>query len=264
MRRALLPVLLGALAMSAARVSADEGAANAAGAPPAAPAPGAPWCAPELVTLPGDVCAFTPAKAPPGPQTLVLFLHGVIQPDSGWQWAQQRGAALAGARYGLTVLMPRGRRGIGPRTMEDWWTWPTAAAAQSAHEDAIVAEWAAAQKELERRAGRRFDRVLVFGFSNGAYYATSLAMRGRLPVQGYAVFAGGSGAPYLERAGAKAKQRAPIFVAWGEKDRSHRDQVALARMLKRLRWPSQSLGAKRAGHAMTDAQVAAAVRFLMK
>jgi hypothetical protein len=89
-------------------------------------------------------------------------------------------------------------------------------------------------------------------------------MRGRLPAQGYAMFAGGSGAPYLEHAGAKTQRRPPIFVGWGAKDRGHRDQVALARMLKRLRWPSQSLGARGAGHAMTDAQVAAAVRFLIK
>jgi predicted esterase len=208
------------------------------------------------------VCAFTPAKESPGPRTLVIFLHGVIQPDSGWQWAQQRGAARAGSRHGFAVLMPRGRRGIGPKTMEDWWTWPTAVAAQKGNEDAIVAEWDAARAELERRAGRRFERVLVFGFSNGAYYATSLALRGRLPVQGYAVFAGGAGAKYLERAGAKTKPRVPVFVAWGAKDSAHRDQVALARMLKRLGWPSESMGSKRAGHAMTDAQVEAAVRFL--
>jgi predicted esterase len=148
--------------------------------------------------------------------------------------------------------------------MEGWWTWPTAVAAQKAHEDTIVAEWDAARAELERRAGRPFERVLVFGFSNGAYYATSLAMRARLPVQGYAAFAGGAGAPYLARIGATTKQRAPVFVAWGAKDSAHRDQVELARMLKRLRWPSSSLGSKRAGHAMTDAQVEAAVRFLQR
>jgi len=167
-----------------------------------------------------------------------------------------------GARYGFAVLMPRGRPGIGPKTMESWWAWPTAAAAQAAHEDALVAEWDAARAELERRTGKPFERVFVFGFSNGAYYATSLAMRGRLPVQGYAVFAGGSGAKYLERAGAGTKQRAPMFVGWGGRDPAHRDQEALARMLRRMKWPSKSLGQKRAGHAMTDEQVTQAVAFL--
>ncbi|KYF61425.1 hypothetical protein BE11_07255, partial [Sorangium cellulosum] len=193
---------------------------------------------------------------------LMIFLHGVVQPESGWQWAQQRGAARAGARHGVVVMMPRGRRGIGPRTMEDWWCWPTATAAQASHEDALLAEWDAARAELERRAGGRFERVLVLGFSNGAYYATSLAMRGRLPVDGYAAFAGGSGARYLERAGAQTRLRVPLFVGWGGKDPAHRDQVALARMLRRLKWPSKALGKPRAGHAMTDDQVDQAFAFL--
>ncbi|WP_437753752.1 alpha/beta hydrolase [Sorangium sp. So ce1389] len=201
---------------------------------------------------------------------LVIFLHGVVQPDSGWQWAQQRGAARAGARRGVAVLMPRGRRGIGPRavsrsasSMEDWWCWPTSAAAQAAHEDAMLAEWDTARAELERRAGGRFERVLVFGFSNGAYYATSLAMRGRLQVDGYAAFAGGSGARHLERSGAQTRLRVPVFVGWGGKDPAHKDQVALARMLRRLKWPSRSLGKPRAGHAMTDDQVDEALDFLI-
>lgn len=279
--RSLVTVLsLAALLAAGASASANGdgtspplAAAPAASAPPAAaptasaPAPpqdaaAARWCAPELASLPGEVCSFLPAREAPGPRVLVIFLHGVVQPESGWQWAQQRGAARAGARHGVAVMMPRGRRGIGPKAMEDWWCWPTASAAQTAHEDALIAEWDAARAELERRAGGRFERVLVFGFSNGAYYATSLAMRGRLPVDGYAAFAGGSGARYLERAGAQTKLRAPVFVGWGGKDPAHQDQVALAKMLRRLKWPSRSLGKPRAGHAMTDEQVDQAFAFL--
>ncbi|WP_441291436.1 alpha/beta hydrolase [Sorangium sp. KYC3313] len=271
-----LAALLAAGAPASAKgdgTSSPPAAAPTASAPPAAApmasAPASPqdpaaarWCAPELASLPGEVCAFLPAREAPGPRVLVIFLHGVVHPDSGWQWAQQRGAARAGARHGAAVIMPRGRRGIGPKTMEDWWCWPTASAAQTAHEDALLAEWDAARAELERRAGARFERVLVFGFSNGAYYATSLAMRGRLPVDGYAAFAGGSGARYLQRAGAQTKLRAPVFVGWGGKDPAHKDQVALAKMLRRLKWPSRSLGKPRAGHAMTDEQVDEAFAFL--
>ncbi|WP_437764674.1 hypothetical protein WMF27_34075 [Sorangium sp. So ce281] len=271
-----LAALLAAGAPASAKgdgTSPPPASAPAASAPPAAAplasAPASPqdpaaarWCAPELALLPGEVCAFLPAREAPGPRVLVIFLHGVVHPDSGWQWAQQRGAARAGARHGAAVIMPRGRRGIGPKTMEDWWCWPTASAAQTAHEDALLAEWDAARAELERRAGARFERVLVFGFSNGAYYAASLAMRGRLPVDGYAAFAGGSGARYLQRAGAQTKLRAPVFVGWGGKDPAHKDQVALAKMLRRLKWPSRSLGKPRAGHAMTDEQVDEAFAFL--
>ncbi len=221
------------------------------------------WCAPELEVVGDDVCAFTPKQAAAGPRTLVIFLHGVVKPDTQWQWAQQRGAARAAEAHGFTVLMPRGRAGIGPKGMESWWSWPTAASAQARVEDELVGEWRAARGALESRSGAPFERVWVFGFSNGAYYATSLAMRGRLAdADGFAVFAGGSGASYLEKSGQAQKRRAPFFVAWGERDPAHGDQVKLAKLLRRLRWPSKSEGAKRAGHAMTDKQVTDAVQFL--
>lgn len=241
---------------------ADAPDPAAAASAPAVAAPAAPWCAGDLEALPGDVCAYVPEKEGKGPRTLIIFLHGVIQPGTTWQWAQQRGAARAAARHGFTMIAPRGRRGIGPKGMEDWWTWPTAAAAQKAHEDALIDAWGAARALLEKRAGKAFERVWVFGFSNGAYYATSLAMRDRFPADGYAVFAGGSGAAYLRQAGARAKRRAPVYVGWGHKDRDRRDQEKLARMLRDLRWPSKARGRKGVGHAMTDAQVDEAVAFL--
>lgn len=230
----------------------------------AAPAPTS-WCASELEALPNDVCAFIPPKESKGPRTLVIFLHGVIQPDGTWQWAQQRGAARLAARYGFTMIAPRGRRGTGPKGMEDYWTWPTAAAVQRATEGVLIDEWLAAKSELEKRSGKPFERVFVFGFSNGAYYATSLAMRDRLPsVNGYAVFAGGSGAAYLRSAGARTKRRAPLYVGWGYKDRDHREQEKLGKMLREMRWPALARGAKGVGHAMTDAQVDEAIKFLSR
>lgn len=148
--------------------------------------------------------------------------------------------------------------------MEDWWTWPTSAAGQKAHEDALVSEWSAARAELEKRAGKAFERVFFFGFSNGAYYATSLAMRDRVKADGYALFAGGSGAKHLRQAGATTKRRAPIYVGWGTVDRDRRDQEKLGKMLRELGWPSKARGRKGVGHAMTDAQVDEAVAFLTK
>jgi len=224
------------------------------------------WCAEGLTTLPSEVCAYVPdaKRKTEGPRTLVIYLHGVIQPDTNTQWLQQRAAARVGAKYGFTVIMPRGRRGIGPKTMEQWWTWPTSIDARIAHEEALVKEWTAARAALEQKSGQPFERVYVFGFSNGAYYATSLAMRGRLDVDGYALFAGGSGAAYHETEAKKTKKRAPIAVAWGEGDPSHDKQEALAKLLKRLKWPSKALGRRRAGHAMTDEQVEEALAFLGK
>ena len=258
-----LAAALGAFALAGsllpvAPAAADE-PAPAATASPSSTTP-ASWCAPELEALPNDICAFVPPKD--GARTLIIFLHGVIQPDTTWQWAQQRAASRAAARHGFTLIAPRGRRGIGPKSMEDWWTWPTAAAAQKTHEDALITEWNAARAELEKRAGKPFDRVFLFGFSNGAYYAASLAVRDRIQVDGYAVFAGGSGAKHLKQAGARTTRRAPIYVGWGDRDGARRDQEKLGQMLRELGWPSKARGRKGVGHAMTDVQVDEAVAFL--
>jgi predicted esterase len=209
-----------------------------------------------------EVCAFVPDVPSMGPRTLIIHLHGVIQPDAPLQWNQQRIAAKVGASYGFTVIMPHGRRGIGPTGMEHWWAWPTNIDTRSKFEKALVAEWLAAKSELEKTSGAPFERTYIFGFSNGAYYATSLAMRGVVAVDGYALFAGGSGAPYHEFEGRKTKNRVPIAVAWGEADPSHEKQEDLVKLLSRLRWPSISLGHAHTGHTMSDLQVAEALGYL--
>jgi len=249
------------LAALAAPVT-TEGPASATEPPEDHPTSAGRWCAPELRVLPGEVCYHVPDKPTSGPRTLVIYLHGVIQPETTSQWNQQRAAARIGATYGFSVIVPRGRRGIGPKNMEQWWTWPTSWDARRAYEDVLVAEWQAAREALEKEAGKPFERVYVFGFSNGAYYATSLAMRARLEVNGYALFAGGSGAPYHEAEGKGTKKRAPIVVAWGAGDPSHDRQKALAKMLRRMKWPFLEVGRRRAGHAMTDDQVEKALDFL--
>jgi len=256
---------------SSALADSPTPAAAPSSAPSAAPADESAWCAPELTTLKNDVCSFTPADVPSGPRTLVIFLHGVTEPGSNWQWTFQRAAMRIATSKGFSVITPRGRRGIGPKGMEDWWTWPTAETAQQKVESDLLAEWTEAKEELEAKSGAKFERVWIFGFSNGAYYATSLAMRGRLaddgdakhPIaDGYAAFAGGSGASYLKLAAAKTKTRPRFFVGWGGKDPKHGDQEELAAMLHDLGWPSKSDPAKNAGHTATDRQLSDAVAFL--
>jgi predicted esterase len=220
------------------------------------------WCAPELQVLSNDVCAFVPDVPSTGPRTLIIHLHGVIQPDTTAQWAQQRAAAKVGASYGFTVIMPQGRKGIGPTSMEHWWAWPTSIDNRSKYEKTLIEEWLTAKYELEKKGGAFFDRTYIFGFSNGAYYATSLAMRGRISVDGYALFAGGSGAAYHEWEARKTKNRVPIAVAWGAADPSHDKQEDLVKLLTRMRWPSIALGHLRTGHAMTEMQVAEALGYL--
>jgi predicted esterase len=217
------------------------------------------WCAPEVETLPGEVCHFT---ADPSGNSLVIFLHGVIQPDTTWQWTQERAMVRHARAHHFSVIMPRGRRGIGPKSLRDWWAWPTGTQAQQEVEAEVIDEWMAAKALLEQRNGHPFARVYVFGFSNGAYYASSLALRDRVPATGYAVFAGGSGG-YLRRQAQHVTHRAPIYVGYGTADReATRDCRGLGTLLQSLKWPHRINGKRRVGHTIADSQVREAMAFL--
>jgi predicted esterase len=139
--------------------------------------------------------------------------------------------------------------------------WPTAQKPQEEHDEALVAAWLAAKAVVEKRDGA-FDHVLVFGFSNGAYYASSLALRGRLPVDGYAAFAGGAGGKYARHLGQRAERKVPLFVGYGTKDPDHGRQQTLIRSLREMKWPHASK-ADGVGHTVSDAQVRAALAFLL-
>jgi predicted esterase len=233
-------------------------AAASSSATPAAPVP-ARWCAPELEELPSAACVVVPPH-PRDPLTVAIFLHGVIAPETGWQWAQQRAAARAATAQGLVALLPRGRRGYGPRGMEDWWTWPTSARAQAAIEGELLAEWDAGRAELERRLGRPFSRYYLFGFSNGAYYASSLALRGLAKADGIGVFAGGTRDAQLLVAARKVTRRPPIYVGYGTADSSARaDAAAFGDALRALGWPSRVVARPGVGHTMTDSMVTEAL-----
>ena len=224
-----------------------------------------PWCAPELEALTDTVCAYEPATeaaaaSEAGPRTLVIFLHGLVKRDSDWAWGQQRLMARMAKTHSVSALMPRGRPGFGPGRDPQVLAWPTAQELQEQHEDSVLAEWADARAALERRGGP-FERVLIFGFSNGAYYATSLALRGQLDVDGYGVFAGGSGGKYARLLAGRGKRRVPLFVGYGTKDKARRDPRGLVTLLRSLGWPHRSK-VDRIGHTVSDGQIRAALAFL--
>ena len=250
------------------------GALPALADPPLAPEPGArseppAWCASELETLSEGVCVFEPTsagdedqkKVRARPDTLVIFLHPPLKADSNWQWEQQRTMWTAAKAHGFSLLVPRGRRGIGPGRAPNVLAWPTSTKAQEAVEDELVREWQRAKAELERRRARPFEHVWLFGFSNGAYYATSLALRDRFEAEGYGLFAGGAGSKYNQILGGKTSRRAPIFVGYGTRDPARKDMRDLVSMLKKLGWPSRSHTAP-VGHLVTFEQLRLAVRFL--
>ncbi len=222
-----------------------------------------PWCAPELETMTHEACHFS-STGPEAKKTLVVFLHGVIKPDTTWQYAQQRAIVRGAKTHRFSVLFPRGRRGNGPQGMKDYWAWPTGARAQRDIESALVQEWRDVQNEIEKRQASAFEQVFVFGFSNGAFYASSLALRGRLPdVDGYAVFAGGSAPKYLRARARSVDHRPPFYVGIGKKDRYREDGRRLARALASLGWKHRT-GERNVGHVMADSQVAEAIEFLKR
>jgi predicted esterase len=170
----------------------------------------------------------------------------------------------AGKRLGFAMIAPRGRRGVARSEMKDYWAWPTSSAAQQQCEADVIQEWMEARRILEERAGKKFDKVYVFGFSSGAYYASSLALRGRLPVDGYAVFAGGA-APYTKPMMSHVRLRPPIFVGYGLKDKSAlKDCRKLAAALRALRWKHKEMAVPRAGHTITDGELREAITFLRR
>ena len=226
------------------------------GEPPAKAAPA--WCAPELEALPGDVCWFEGPGAA-GKRTVVLFLHGLIKPDSTWQWGQQRGMVRQAKRFGFSVLAPRGRRGVGPGGMTAV-AWPSAGSLQV--EPALIDEWTRARHAIEARRTKPFEETFVLGYSNGAYYGSSLALRERLDVDGYALIAGGSSTAELRSAAQSAKRRVPIFVgiAMGDKT-SSADSRSFGALLGQVGWPHK-IHASSAGHEVADRQVERALAYL--
>jgi predicted esterase len=223
-----------------------------------------PWCysGDGIEALTATLCHYSPKPPSEAPDTLVVFLHGLTKLGTTWQWNGQRGLARFAKAHGFEVIMPRGRLGAGSKKYADMWNWPGSYEGQKTVEAEVLDEWKAAQKTLEERNGKPFARVWVFGFSAGAYYAASLALRARIAVAGYAVFAGGGAPKGVERWAKGTHPKPPIYVGYGGKDRAKKDPQKLGRALKAMGWKSMLVGRPKVGHSMTDAQVREAVAFL--
>ncbi len=221
----------------------------------------AAWCAPELSELSPQVCIYRPSvPAATEDRTLVLFLHSLIGAAPKAAWDQQRRMARNAESYGFTALVPRGRPGLGPGRDPEVLAWPTAEDLQRKFEAELLAEWTTAI-ELAKRKHGPFARILLFGFSNGAYYASNLAFRQAIDIDGVAVFAGGSGSKYQRLLAARAKRRVPLFIGYGIQDPDHRRQQEMVEMLRQLQWPHRALPAK-VGHTVSDSQIRAALSYL--
>lgn len=217
---------------------------SASAAPESAAAAPKSWCAPELVELSDHVCYADGGAQTDGRRTLVIYLHGALATRPGFAWMQQRTMAMNAKRSSFTVLIPTGPSdGVG-------FVWPSAPKDLKAKEPAILAGIQQTRIDLEKRLGHGFDETFVVGFSSGAYYASSLALRGALPVDGTLVLAGGTSWVPRSELGA---QRAPVFVGVSAADPlSVNHARALAGSLAGAQWVYRA-EERRVGHGVDTA-----------
>jgi predicted esterase len=160
------------------------------------------WCFSGVETLPNDVCYLDGRTKAPR-RTLVIWLHGVVARNTTMSWNHERMLLRVAKATGVEMLFPKG--------VEDGslYAWPGKLDSQEQKEGALIEQWMNAKAILEKRENKSFDEVFVMGFSSGAYFASSLAMRGRAEVDGYAVFAGGQPMPART---SPVTRFAPVFV----------------------------------------------------
>lgn len=215
------------------------GSGGASGAKRKSAAAAKPWCAPEVKELSDHVCWFDGGPTEDGRHTLVVYLHGLLADTPGFQYLQQRGMAIHAKRQHFTVLLP-----TSPRMDESAFAWPTGRTAQAEHEAAVLAGIKREKARLERVMNTHFDETFVVGFSSGAYYGSSVAMRGLLDVDGFMVLAGGS--TWARKN--EGQRRVPIFVGVSAADaQTADDSRALAATLGAMGWPYR-VEERNAGH----------------
>ncbi|MFO0676105.1 MAG: hypothetical protein U0169_06205 [Polyangiaceae bacterium] len=217
-----------------------------------APAPDQPaWCREGLETLPGSVCHID-GGSEGGRHTLVVFLHGAIAKGTTWQWGQEQALTRHAKQSHFEALFP-----MAPLTSGGF-LWPGSPAARDASEASLLASWQRARKILETRRGRPYDEVFLMGFSSGAYFVSSLALRHQGAFDGYAVFAGGTafGVPDV------AEAKPPVFVGVCANDKTTASHsrtfgATLASLGFRHRVDEENVG-----HEFSDVHLAHAVAWL--
>jgi predicted esterase len=213
-----------------------------------------PWCAPEIETLPRDVC-YLPSGSKGPRRTLVIFLHGAVAKNTTWSWNHERGLLRLAKGTGVDVIFPRS-----PLT-EPGYVWPGSLKAQESVEQELIDDWMAAKGVLEKRDGRPYDEVFVMGFSSGAYFVSSLAMRGRLDVDGYAAFAGGQA---MAAPATPVARRSPVYVGVCADDETTAPHSrAFAAALAAAGIP-RAVGEQHVGHGLSHVHFNSALAYLRR
>jgi poly(3-hydroxybutyrate) depolymerase len=225
--------------------------------PPAAPV--AAWCAPSLEPVAGDGCyAAPPGDAAGAP--LVVYLHGMYERTAGKAEElerQTRVATRARAR-GFAVLALHGKEGecTARPELATWFCWPSNERT-AGDADAFVAAWKAPLDAVAKRGGGRGKRY-VLGFSNGAFFAGLVAQRALFAADAFVVAHGGPVQP-VRAAGTKP----PLLLMSADDDPSQEGMIYLDALLAREGWPHDTY-ARAGGHALTEADVDAALTFFTR
>jgi predicted esterase len=242
------PLLLACALVLAPRNSRADEAATATKTSPS-------WCGPSSESVGENVCYLDGGARTAPRRTLVVWLHGMIAKNTNWSHNHQKMVLRVAKYHGVDVIFPQA-----PST-DGGYIWPGTLASQQKVEQGLIDGWAAARKSLETRDGRPYDEVFVMGFSSGAYFASSLAMRGRMDVDGYAMFAGGQPMP---AAAAPVERFAPVFVGVCADDattaahsRAFASSLAAAGI-------SRAVSEQHVGHGLSEVHFASALSFLRR
>lgn len=185
-----------------------------------------------------DETCFVLPQTDAGERRLLIYLHGIVPPQakSDQKRLVETVVMSAATRAGYAAMIPRGRRGIGPGFAKDWWAWPTTSSDYAKYAKQMIASFLERRTALEAIAGGRFKRTYLAGSSNGAYFATSIALRGAMDIDGFGAMSGGSGAGTLPSALAALPARA-FYVGIPTYDTTNADGKTLAALLDATKWP---------------------------
>lgn len=193
-----------------------------------------PWCPAPWQGLDENTCWLLP-QGPPS--SLLIYLSGIVPPGppGALQANMQQVVARAALRAQAAVIMPRGRVGLGPAATRSWWGWPTSKADVDRFAPEMVRGWLAARDRLAAHVGAAFPQTFLAGSSSGAYFLSSLAVRGALEVDGFAATAGGGASP---SALASATRKPPFYLGFGSGDPAASRLRDFGKALLRAGWPS--------------------------
>ena len=191
------------------------------------------WCIDSVGALDLETCYVLPERPT---EALLIYLHGIVPPErtSVQKTTFETVVSNTSRRANAAALMPRGKKGLGPKGLEKWWAWPTSEGATRRQGPELVATIREKRQKFEATTGIRFSRVYLAGSSSGAWFVASLALTGGLDADGYGAMSGGAGraTPELARLAPK-----PFYIGYGTHDSVAAGARQLGEVLRAAGWP---------------------------